>query len=126
MNYRKLQSFLAACLAGVICLSTAASATVQSASDIVLVPYANSSVENPAAFAVSYSTISSVCSSIVYISPEDKQLFATALAAQTNSIHVNIKYEDNASTVSYGSSSPWSGTTLRCKLLAIWQAKTGY
>jgi hypothetical protein len=107
-------------------VAKSASATVQQANDIVLVPYANSSVENPLAFAASYGTISSVCATVVYIAAEDKQIFATALAAQVNGIHVNIKYEDNASTVTYPTGSSWPGTVLHCKLLTIWVAKTVY
>jgi hypothetical protein len=125
-HYRALKSVAVCCCAVIASFSHDAAATVQSASDLVLVPYANSSVENPVSFGVSYSTISSVCASIVYIPPEDKQLFATALSAQVSGIHVNIKYDDGAATESFGSTSAWSGTNLHCKLLAIWINKSSY
>jgi hypothetical protein len=126
MKARHPWNKFAACCGLILLISRSADATVQSASDIVFVPYANSSVEAPSAFAVSYTALSSPCASVVYIAPEDKQLFATALSAQTAGIHVDIKYEDNASTESFGSTSGWTGTVLHCKLLSVWINKTSY
>jgi len=118
--------------------SDAAHATVRSScQSFDLVTYANSSVENPVSFGVAsgvgtctsnttYLAGATVCASVVYIAPEDKQLFAIAMSAQTAGIKVNIAYEDNATTQSFGMTSPWNGSVLHCKLLAIWMDKTGY
>src|SRR5882724_8432321 len=102
MKYQQPSKLLATCLGVVLLFSQNASAYVQQVLDIVLVPYGNSGVESPAAFGVDYSGALPVtlpntgCGSIVYIAPEDKQLFAVALSSQASGVHVNIKYEDNA------------------------------
>ena len=104
-----------------------AKAAVQVANDTPLYLYGNSSMENPASFAAEWGVpLSSVCGQIVYIAPEDKQLYALVLSAHVNGLHVDIHYDDAAPPVTFPSNSAWSGTVLHCKLLAVWLTKGNY
>jgi hypothetical protein len=104
-----------------------AKAAIQVANDTPLYLYGNSSMENPTSFAAEWIVpLSTVCGQIVYIAPEDKQLYALIMSAQVNGLHVNIHYDDAAPPVAFSSSSGWSGTTLHCKLVSVWLQKNGY
>ena len=110
---------------GTAILITPAHAAVQEVTNAVVVPYGLSALENGVSFGQSWTNLSAPCVSnnLVYIAPEDKQMYATLLSAQVAGLHVSMRYEDNATPVTLGA---WPGVTLRCKALAVWINKLGY
>lgn len=112
------------CCSAISVLSQKAEATIYEELDVILVPYAESALENGGHIAVAWNkTLNNCTGNNVYIAPEDKALYATALSAQVAGIHANIRYDNNATPVTFGS---YGGLSITCKLVGVSVRKTSY
>jgi hypothetical protein len=81
-------------------------------------PLSLSQVENetPGIASCYEDILPSVCLSVAYISPEDKQIQAALITARMSNRRVNIIIEDNAPVVTLGA---YGGIQRQCKLLMV-------
>jgi len=105
-------------------IAAKAEATINSVSNMVCTPYTLSHAENQASLiaCTGDSTLTSLCGNLLYVLPEDKEIFATVLTAQAQLEHVAIMYDSSASSVTLGSYS----ITSSCKLLMVHPMNASY